>query len=56
MAKGRWIFTPMTAKRIGRRKTLADRYRAWRIRMTQETPDVFMVTGYYEALRPARRG
>ena len=46
----RYIFTPCTAKRIGRRVTLMDRIRAWKCRREQmrNRADVFPVTGYWQ--------
>lgn len=52
----RYCFCPMTAKRIGRRMTPADRFRRWmRIRRDRKNgPDVFMVTGFYPAYVPRK--
>lgn len=43
---GRYTYCPMTSKRLTMRRTLADRFRAWRIMRRRETPDVFGITGY----------
>lgn len=54
---GRYSYCPMTSKRLTMRITLADRIRAWKCERERrrETPDVYMVTGYYDPIR-ARRG
>ena len=50
--KSRYCYCPMTAKRIGRRVTLADRVRRWLRR--PEKPDIFTVTGYNEPIYPSK--
>lgn len=50
--KSRYCYCPMTAKKIGRRVTLMDRFRRWRNR--KDRPDVFQVTGYYNAYYPGK--
>lgn len=53
---GRYCYCPMTAKRIGRRMTIADRFRSWqrKRRMAREEPDLFMVTGFYPPVFPGK--
>ncbi|MBP5248660.1 MAG: hypothetical protein J6Z46_01510 [Lachnospiraceae bacterium] len=48
--KSRYCYSPMTAKRIGRRVTLLDRIRK-RMRKV-EKPDVFMICGYNAPITP----
>lgn len=43
---GRYIFCPMTSKKLKMRLSLADRIRAWITMRRRETPDVFGFTGY----------
>ena len=45
---GRYVFTPAVVGKIGRRVTLADRFRAWKIHREERRnrPDIFTVTGY----------
>ena len=43
---GRYVYCPMTAKRIGRRVTLMDRIRRRRALRNREMPDVCMIIGY----------
>ena len=50
--KSRYCYCPMTAKRIGRRVTLADRFRKWR--KQREQPDLFMVTGFNAPVFPGK--
>ena len=50
--KSRYCYCPMTAKRIGRRVTLLDRIRRWRVR--RENPDMFMVTGFNAPVFPGK--
>ena len=45
---GRWIYCPMTSKRLGRRVTLADRFRRWRAQRNRGRIDVYMVTGFFD--------
>lgn len=51
---GRYTFSPCVMGRIGRRKTLAEAFRAWRIRRSAIRPDVAMVTGYFPPIYPRR--
>ena len=48
--KSRYIYCPMTAKRIGRRVTILDRLRRWAKR--HEKPDLYMVTGFNAPIYP----
>lgn len=54
--KSRYIYCPMTSKRIGRRVTLADRFRKWiyERKKRRNEPDVFMVTGFYPPVYPEK--
>lgn len=52
--KSRYIYCPMTAKRIGRRVTLFDRIRRAKARRRQEQPDVFEVIGYCAPVYPGK--
>lgn len=53
---GRYCYCPMTAKRIGRRMTLADRFRRWqRIRRNRKNgPDMFPISGYGAPVYPGK--
>ena len=55
-ATGRYIYCPMTAARIGRRMTIADRFRRWqRIRRDRkQEPDLFMISGYARPVYPVK--
>lgn len=50
----RYCYCPMTARRIGRRMTLADRFRRWqRIRRDRRRqPELFPVGNYYAPVYP----
>ena len=50
--KCRYIYTPMTAKRIGRRVTLMTRIR--RALARRDEPDVFPICGYNAPIYPGR--
>ena len=50
--KSRYCYCPMTAKRIGRRVTLAERFRLWMRR--REKPDLYMVTGFNAPVFPGK--
>lgn len=50
---GRYVYCPMTAKRIGRRVTILDRIRR-RFRK-RVTPDLFRVTGYEQPVYPTKK-
>lgn len=52
----RYCYCPMTARRIGRRMTIADRIRRWkRIRREMKAePDVFRVTGFCRPVYPGK--
>lgn len=52
--RGRYIYTPAAGRKIGRRLTLIERIRRWRLLRRQETPDVYMVTGYCQPVYPRR--
>lgn len=52
--KSRYIYCPMTAKRIGRRVTLFDRIRRSRARRRHEQPDVFEIIGYCAPVYPGK--
>ena len=54
--KSRYCYCPMTSKRIGRRVTLADRFRRWKKEWEnrRNAPDVFMVTGYNAPVYPGK--
>lgn len=51
--KSRYCYCPMTAKRIGRRVTLASRIRRW-LRNRKTEPDLFMISGYYAPYYPGK--
>lgn len=52
----RYVYCPMTSKRIGRRVTIMDRFRRWKKEREnrRNAPDVFMVTGYYPPIYPGK--
>ncbi len=50
----RYVFCPMTSKRIGRRMTLMDRIRRSRARRKQERPDVYEIIGYSSPIVPGK--
>ena len=54
--KSRYCYCPMTAKRIGRRMTLADRFHRWqRIRRSKKNlPDLYPVGNYYAPVYPGK--
>ena len=54
--KSRYIFCPMTSKKIGMRITLADRFRRWKKERENRKnyPDVFMVTGFFPPVYPGK--
>jgi hypothetical protein len=49
---GRYIYCPMTAKRIGRRVTLIDRIR--RAIRRKDRPDVYEIIGYCSPIYPGK--
>ena len=49
----RYVFCPMTAKRIGRRVTIMDRIRRKLAR--REKPDVFPTVGFWPPVYPTKR-
>lgn len=49
--KSRYCYSPMVAKKIGRRVTLVDRIRR-RIAMRKNAPDVFPICGYNAPIYP----
>jgi hypothetical protein len=51
--KSRYIYCPMTSKRIGRRVTLMDRIRRRRA-MRKRIPDVFPICGYNAPIYPGK--
>lgn len=52
----RYCYCPATAKRIGRRMTLADRFRRWqRIRRDRrKQPELFQFGNYYAPVYPCK--
>lgn len=54
--KSRYIFCPMTSKKIGRRVTLADRFRRWKVEREnrKDEPDVYTVTGFFRPTYPGK--
>ena len=54
--KSRYIFCPMTERKIGRRVTLIEsirrRYLRWKKRYDE--PDVYPVTGYFRPVYPGK--
>lgn len=52
--KSRYIYCPMTPKKIGRRVTLATRIRRAWAKSGQEKPDVFEIIGYCAPIYPAK--
>lgn len=52
---GRYVYTPMTSKKLGHRVTIMDRIRRWNAQRKQEQPDLIRVTGFYEPIRATRR-
>lgn len=54
--KSRYCYCPMTAKRIGRRMTLADLFHRWqRIRRDRRNaPELFPVGNYYTPVYPSK--
>lgn len=50
---GRYVYCPMTAKRVGRRVTILDRIRR-RFR-ARSVPDMFCVTGFEQPIYPAKK-
>jgi len=50
--KSRYIYCPMTSKRIGRRLTVMDRIRRW-LRGTNRA-DVYQVTGFFPPVFPGK--
>lgn len=52
--KCRYVYCPMTPKRIGRRVTLMERVRRSRARRRHEVPDVYEVIGYCAPIFPGK--
>ena len=52
--KCRYVYYPMTAKRIGRRMTLMDRIRRNRAIRRQCKPDMYPVTGFGSPVYPGK--
>ena len=50
--KSRYCYNPMTPRRIGRRVTLADKFRRWLRK--KEQPDVFEIIGYCAPVYPGK--
>ncbi len=50
----RYVYCPMTAKRIGRRVTLMDRIRRYKAMKRQCQPDVYPVTGFNAPVYPGK--
>ena len=53
--KSRYIYCPMTPKKIGRRVTLATRIRRAWAKSRQEKPDVYEIIGYCAPIYPAKK-
>ena len=55
MAQGRWVFYPMTSKRIGRRVTLIERIRRRRaMKRRAKLIDVYPICGYNAPIYPGK--
>lgn len=52
IGKCRYCYSPAVIGRIGRRLTIADRFRRWRYR--RENPDLMIVTGYFPPVYPRK--
>ena len=50
---GRYVYTPMTSRRLGRRVTLIERIRR-SIRRRKAEPDLFPIVGYYAPVFPGK--
>lgn len=50
----RYVYCPMTPKRIGRRVTLMDRIRRARAKRRSEQPDVYETIGYCAPVYPGK--
>ena len=50
----RYVYCPMTAKRLGRRVTLADRFRRWLANKRREEPDLFLIGNYNAPIYPGK--
>lgn len=50
----RYCYCPMTSKKLGRRVTLADRFRRWKAQRRMPKPDVFPVTGFNAPVYPGK--
>lgn len=50
--KSRYIYCPMTSKKLGHRTTLAERFRLWKRR--RMAPDLYMVTGFNAPYYPSK--
>lgn len=48
----RYVFCPMTSRKLCRRVTLMDRVRRWLAR--REMPDVFPICGYNQPIFPGK--
>ena len=53
---GRYCYCPMTAKRLGHRMTIVDRFHRWqRIRRDRRNaPDLYPVIGYNAPIYPGK--
>ena len=52
--KSRYCYCPMTAKRIGHRTTLVERFRRRRAWKRREKPDLFPICGYNAPIYPGK--
>lgn len=54
--RSRYCYCPMAGKKLGRRITIADRFRKWKIEREalRNYPDVYMVTGYNAPVYPKK--
>ena len=52
----RYCYCPEVYKRIGKRMSLADRFRRWKKQREdrRNAPDLFMVTGYNAPIYPSK--
>ena len=53
---GRYVYCPMTSKRLTMRVSVAERIMVWFRRRNMDRSDVYTVTGYFPPITPARRG
>lgn len=50
----RYCYCPMTSKRLGRRVTIADRFRKWKANRRRPKADLYMVTGFNAPVYPGK--